>query len=117
VSVQHAITPRSVSGRAAHEEKEKRPKTLRRVQQRTFPKHISRGSPALLALSQNPVLQCLTFDAVTFAVDADLEHGGSSRLGQSVAGILLGMSDEEMSRIEHAGSHQIHTPAAPGGLD
>jgi len=62
-------------------------------------------------------LQRLTRHTMNLPVDADLEDAIKSRPGDSVPRILLRMSDEEMSCVEHAGGDQIDTVAASFRFD
>jgi len=54
---------------------------------------------------------------MNFPVDANLEETVGGRSRYPVPWILLRMSDEEMSGVEHAGGDQIDTVAVPVRFD
>jgi hypothetical protein len=51
------------------------------------------------------------------AVHHDLKHAFNCWFRDAVAGISLGMGDEEVGSVKHAGRAYIDTPATPAGVD
>ena len=70
-----------------------------------------------LAPFENPSLQSPSRYAMNLAVHHDLELAFNCRFRHAVAGIGLGVGDEKMGSVKHAGRAYIYAPATPAGVN